>query len=66
MVLSRLFKRRKADPLWDHFINSPPADPKNDMVPSLRDAPDGMVFPSKTNNSDPAETAAAVMALAAY
>ena len=60
MVLSRLFKRRKADPLWDHFINSSPADPKNDLTPSLRDAPDGMVFPSKTNNSDPAETAAQV------
>ena len=30
------------------------------MIASLRDAPDGMVFPSKTNNEDPAETASAV------
>lgn len=66
MVLFRLFKRRKPDPLWDHFINTPPADPKNDLTSSLRDAPNGMVFPSKTNNSDPAETAGAVMALARW
>ena len=66
MVLSRLFRRRKPDPLWDHFINTPPSDPKNDMIASLRDAPDGMVFPSKTNNEDPAETAKAVMALALW
>ena len=36
------------------------------MIASLRDAPDGMVFPSKTNNEDPAETASAVMALALW
>lgn len=54
------------DPLWDHFINATPADPKNDLTPSLRDAPDGMVFPTKTNNSDPAETAGALMALARW
>ena len=66
MVLSRLFRRRKSDPLWDHFINTPPADPKNDMTSSLQDASDGMVFPSKTNNSDPAETAGAVVALARW
>lgn len=54
------------DPLWDHFINAPQADPKNDLTPSLRDAPDGMVFPTKTNNPDPAETAGAVLALARW
>lgn len=66
MVLSRLFKRRKADPLWDHFVNAPPADPYNDLTSSLRGAPDGLVFPSKTNNADPAETASAVLALARW
>ena len=54
------------DPLWDHFINAPQADPKNDLTPSLRDAPDGTGFHTSSNNSDPAETASAVMALARW
>lgn len=66
MVLSRLFKRRKADHLWDHFVNSPPADPNNDLTTSLRNTPGGMVFPAKSNPEDPSECANAVKDLALW
>jgi hypothetical protein len=41
------------DPLWDHFMNYPPADPKNNLTPALQGAPEGRIYPVKTEVSDP-------------
>jgi hypothetical protein len=41
------------DPLWDHFINRTPADPKNYLTPALQGAPEGRIYPVKTEVSDP-------------
>jgi hypothetical protein len=41
------------DPLWDHFINRAPADPKNNLTPALQGAPEGRIYPVKTEVSDP-------------
>jgi len=41
------------DPLWDHFINRAPADPKNNLTPALQGAPEGRMYPVKTEVSDP-------------
>jgi hypothetical protein len=41
------------DPLWDHFINHAPADSKNNLTPALQGAPEGRIYPVKTEVSDP-------------
>jgi hypothetical protein len=41
------------DPLWDHFINRTPADPKDNLTPSLQGAPEGRIYPVKTEVADP-------------
>ena len=53
-LLSRLIGRRPRDPYWDLFINRPLADPKNDLTPTILDAPEGSVFSVKTELPDPA------------
>jgi hypothetical protein len=39
--------------LWDHFINRTPTDPKNNLMPALQGAPEGRIYPVKTEVSDP-------------
>jgi hypothetical protein len=41
------------DPLWEHFIHHAPADPKNNLTPTLQSAPEGRIYPVKTEVSDP-------------
>ena len=55
-VLGRLFGFRDKDPLWDDFVNRPLADPRNDLAAAIRAAPEGAVYPLKTEASDPANT----------
>jgi epoxyqueuosine reductase len=43
----------RSDPLWDHFIYRAPADPKNNLTPALQGAPEGRIYPVKTEVSDP-------------
>lgn len=45
--------RQYKDELWDHFVNSQPADPKNDITPHILAAPEGRIYPVKTEPSDP-------------
>jgi hypothetical protein len=52
-LLSRWFTGGSRDPLWDHFINRTPADPKNNLTPALQGAPEGRIYPVKTEVSDP-------------
>ena len=65
-MLARLFKGRKKDPLWDHFINLPPADPRGDLGPALIGAPEGRMFPVKSHDPDPAAMALNVKDLAKW
>ena len=51
--LGRWLTGGSSDPLWDHFINRPPADPKNNLAPALQGAPEGRIYPVKTEVSDP-------------
>lgn len=50
---SRWRTGRAKDPLWEHFIYRAPADPKNDLTPALQRAPEGRIYPVKTEVSDP-------------
>ena len=51
---SRLFGSRSKDPYWERFINTAPVDPKNSLIPAIRAAPGGNIFPTKTEVKDPA------------
>jgi epoxyqueuosine reductase len=52
-LLGRWRTQGTKDPLWDHFIYHAPADPKNNLTPALRGAPEGRIYPVKTEVSDP-------------
>jgi Reductive dehalogenase subunit len=52
-LLGRWLRGGTKDPLWDHFIYRAPADPKNNLTPALRGAPEGRIYPVKAEVSDP-------------
>jgi len=52
-LLGRWFTGGARDPLWDHFIYRAPTDPKNNLTPALQGAPEGRIYPVKTEVSDP-------------
>jgi epoxyqueuosine reductase len=52
-LLGRWLTGRSKDPLWDHFIYRAPADPKNNLTPALQGAPEGRMYPVKTEVADP-------------
>jgi hypothetical protein len=54
------------DPYWDFFINTPPADLANTVTEMIRNAPDGNVFPTKTELHTPAITSSHVKGMAEY
>ncbi|HWO40850.1 MAG TPA: hypothetical protein VNO43_03505, partial [Candidatus Eisenbacteria bacterium] len=56
----------KDDPYWDIFINTPPADLANSVVEMIRKAPEGNVFPTKTELHTPEITSRHVKEMAAY
>ena len=65
-MLSRFLKSRSKDPLWDHFVNSPPADAANDTVPHLQSAPEGRIYPVKEEVTDPANMSQNIKELAQW
>jgi epoxyqueuosine reductase len=52
-LLDRWRAGGRRDPLWDHFIYRALADPKNNLTPALHGAPEGRIYPVKTEVSDP-------------
>lgn len=54
------------DPYWDFFINAPPADLANSVTEMIRNAPDGNVFPTKTELHTPEITSSHVKGMAQY
>jgi len=58
--------RRRGDPYWDFYINTPPADPANLLRDALRNAPEGNVFPTKADLHTPEVTTSHVKEMARY
>jgi hypothetical protein len=56
----------KDDPYWDFFVNHPPADLANIVTEMIRNAPDGNVFPTKTELHTPEITSSHVKGMAEY
>lgn len=54
------------DPYWNTFINTPPNDLANSMIEMIRRAPEGDIFPSKTDVHTPEITSSQVKGLARY
>jgi hypothetical protein len=65
--VSWLGKHAKAhDPYWDFFINTPAADLANTVTEMIRNAPEGNVFPTKTELHTPEITSSHVKGMAEY
>lgn len=56
----------RGDPYWDFFINTPPADLGNTVTEMIRKAPEGNLFPAKTELHTPEITSQHVRDLAEY
>lgn len=54
------------DPYWDFFINTPAADLANTVTEMIRNAPEGNIFPAKTELHTPEITASHVKGMAQY
>jgi hypothetical protein len=54
------------DPYWDFFIKTPPADLANTVTAMIRNAPEGNVFPTKTELHTPEITSSHVKGMAQY
>ena len=52
--------------MWESFIQSPPSDPRNDLNSAIIEAPEGSIFPVKTEVTDPAEMARNLKELARW
>ena len=53
MRLSSLLPWRPRDPYWDAYVRRPPADPGNLVPPAVRNAPEGAVYPVKSDVHTP-------------
>jgi hypothetical protein len=51
--LASLLPRRAKDPYWDAYVNRPPSDPANLVPAAVRHAPEGAVFPVKSDVHTP-------------
>jgi hypothetical protein len=54
------------DPYWDFFINTPPADLGNTVMEMIRKAPEGNIFPARTELHTPAITTEHLKGMAEY
>ena len=53
MGLLRWPLRRSRDPYWDAFVNRPLADPANAITDAIRRAPEGRIFPVRSELPEP-------------
>ena len=58
--------RSDRDRLWDHFVNSAPADAKNELTPHMQSAPEGRVYPVQSASDDPATNSQTIKDLAQW
>ena len=54
------------DPYWDFFINRPPEDLANTVTEMIRNAPEGNVFPAKSELHTPEITSSHLKGMAEY
>ena len=66
MGLLRWPLRRPRDPYWDAFVNRPLADPANAITEAIRQAPEGRVFPVRSELPEPARLLQDLDQLAAF
>ena len=59
-------KSHKDDPYWDFFVNTPAADLANTVTEMIRNAPEGNLFPTKTELHTPEITSTHVKGMAQY
>jgi hypothetical protein len=59
-------KSHADDPYWDFFVNNPPADLANTVTDLIRNAPEGNIFPTKSDLHNPEITSSHVKELARY
>ncbi len=53
-ILSRLMPwRTPKDPYWEGFISRPVADPDNELIPAIKGAPEGRIFPVRSDLPEP-------------
>ena len=57
-ILSRLMPwRTPRDPYWEGFISRPMADPDNELIPAIKNAPEGRIFPVRSDLPEPGRLA---------
>jgi hypothetical protein len=61
-----LTNKSDKDRLWDHFVNSAPADAKNELTPHMQAAPEGRVYPVQSASDDPATNSKTIKDLAQW
>ena len=65
-ILDKLLRRARNDPLWDRYLNQPPADPNADMTIAIRTAPTGSIFPAKSTVPEPGRMASDLFELVSF
>jgi len=56
----------KGDPFWDFFVHHAPADPGNLVAEAIRTAPEGNIYPTRTEVHSPDITASHLKELARF
>jgi hypothetical protein len=57
---------KRDDPFWDFFIHHAPSDPSNMVAEAIRTAPEGNIYPTKTEVHSPDITAGHLKELARF
>ncbi len=66
-ILSRLMPwRAPKDPYWEGFISRPVVDPDNELIPAIRGAPEGRIFPIRSDLPEPARLSRDLGELASF
>ena len=65
-ILSRLMHRADKDPYWEAFINRPASDSAKTLTHAIRNAPEGRVFPVKSEVPEPTRMAQDLAELAHF
>ena len=66
-ILSRLMPwRSPKDPYWEGFISRPVADPDNELIPTIKGAPEGRIFPVRTDLPEPVRLSSDLAELARF
>ena len=66
-ILSRLMPwRTPKDPYWEAFISRPVVDPDNELIPAIKSAPEGRIFPVRGELPEPARLSQDLAELAVF